>query len=153
MLLNLNTDELVTPEEFRRRHPNTSFPVDLTPEDVSFTDYILIKEAETLPVLAYNEKLLVANYIEDAEGYYVPNYSVVFKSQEELVADFELAAAGVRYERDKLLRREVDSINQMRWEDLNETERQAWRDYRQSLLDIPEQVGFPWSVTWPVKPS
>jgi hypothetical protein len=29
---------------------------------------------------------------------------------------------------------------------------QAWVDYRQALRDIPAQEGFPWNVTYPVKP-
>jgi hypothetical protein len=29
---------------------------------------------------------------------------------------------------------------------------QAWKDYRQALRDIPEQVGFPFQVTWPTRP-
>lgn len=29
----------------------------------------------------------------------------------------------------------------------------AWAQYRQALRDITEQPGFPWNVTWPVKPE
>jgi N-acetylglucosamine-6-phosphate deacetylase len=29
----------------------------------------------------------------------------------------------------------------------------AWTAYRQALRDIPEQAGFPASVTWPTKPE
>jgi len=28
----------------------------------------------------------------------------------------------------------------------------AWAAYRQALRDIPQQAGFPTSITWPVKP-
>lgn len=28
----------------------------------------------------------------------------------------------------------------------------AWATYRQALRDITAQAGFPWNVTWPVKP-
>ena len=28
----------------------------------------------------------------------------------------------------------------------------VWLDYRQALRDIPQQTGFPHSVTWPQKP-
>jgi len=31
-------------------------------------------------------------------------------------------------------------------------DRNAWAIYRQALRDIPEQTGFPQSVTWPVPP-
>jgi hypothetical protein len=29
----------------------------------------------------------------------------------------------------------------------------AWAAYRQSLRDVPEQQGFPWSVQWPSAPQ
>jgi len=29
----------------------------------------------------------------------------------------------------------------------------AWAAYRQALRDIPQQEGFPYSITWPVKPE
>jgi hypothetical protein len=28
----------------------------------------------------------------------------------------------------------------------------SWAAYRQSLRDIPLQVGFPWEITWPQEP-
>ena len=28
----------------------------------------------------------------------------------------------------------------------------AWAAYRQALLDVPQQAGFPNTVTWPVAP-
>lgn len=28
----------------------------------------------------------------------------------------------------------------------------AWATYRQSLLDITTQEGFPWIINWPVAP-
>ena len=28
----------------------------------------------------------------------------------------------------------------------------SWAVYRQALRDIPTQAGFPWNITWPVKP-
>ena len=29
---------------------------------------------------------------------------------------------------------------------------QAWAAYRQELRNVPDQSGFPWSVTWPEQP-
>jgi hypothetical protein len=29
----------------------------------------------------------------------------------------------------------------------------AWKIYRQSLRDIPQQAGFPTNVVWPVEPN
>ena len=65
------------------------------------------------------------------------------------------AAAAVRMKRDALLSGEVDPVatNALRWAAMTDAQRQAWSDYRQVLLDIPQQVGFPHNVTWPSKPE
>jgi hypothetical protein len=32
------------------------------------------------------------------------------------------------------------------------TPSQEWKDYCQALRDVPTQVGFPWTITWPDAP-
>lgn len=73
-------------------------------------------------------------------------------TQEELDAQ---AAAAVRAQRDSLLRVAVDPIvsNPLRWADLTTEQQNAWAAYRQALLDIPQQAGFPHDVVWPVQPD
>lgn len=60
-----------------------------------------------------------------------------------------------RAKRDGLLVVEVDPLvsNPLRWGELTPEQQQAWRDYRQVLLDVPQQAGFPHDVTWPLKPE
>ena len=29
----------------------------------------------------------------------------------------------------------------------------VWEVYRQALRDVPDQTGFPWTITWPVEPQ
>lgn len=36
---------------------------------------------------------------------------------------------------------------------LTELQSQAWKNYRQELRDLPDQLGFPRSITWPIKPE
>lgn len=60
--------------------------------------------------------------------------------------------AKVRTQRDWLLTKEVDSLNPIRWAGLTEEQQTAYTDYRQDLLDVPQQDGFPFSVDWPTKP-
>ena len=73
-------------------------------------------------------------------------------TQEELNAQ---AAGAIRYERNIRLQRDVDPIagNALRWAALTEEQRQAWAAYRQTLLDVPQQSGFPNDVIWPSKPG
>lgn len=59
----------------------------------------------------------------------------------------------VRNQRDLMLRQHVDLLNPMRWEGLSDQQKDSWRVYRQALLDVPQQPGFPWDVQWPVPPQ
>lgn len=66
----------------------------------------------------------------------------------------EAAAQAVRAERDMKLATEVDPIagNALRWAALDADTQAAWAAYRQALLDVPAQTGFPHNVTWPTRP-
>ena len=59
----------------------------------------------------------------------------------------------LREKRDGLLV-EVDAFvgNPLRWATLSTEQQDAWAVYRQALLDVPQQAGFPNDVVWPVKP-
>lgn len=63
-------------------------------------------------------------------------------------------ASEVRSDRDARLA-EVDAIagNALRWADLTSAEQAEWSTYRQALLDVPQQAGFPNDVVWPVRPT
>jgi hypothetical protein len=60
-----------------------------------------------------------------------------------------------RIERDKKLAEEVDPItsNALRFNSMTAEQQQAWADYRQALLDVPSQSGFPHDVVWPTNPE
>jgi len=66
----------------------------------------------------------------------------------------EQKAKDARTQRNMLLTTIVDPIvtNPLRWAELSTTEQQEWADYRTALLNVPQQVGFPNSVTWPIQP-
>lgn len=59
----------------------------------------------------------------------------------------------LRMDRDDLLV-ELDFFvgNPLRWATLSTEQQNAWAVYRQALLDVPQQAGFPNDVTWPTKP-
>jgi hypothetical protein len=58
----------------------------------------------------------------------------------------------VRADRDGRLA-EVDAIagNALRWAALDTATQAEWSTYRQALLDVPQQAGFPNDITWPTK--
>src|SRR5690625_4921630 len=93
--------------------------------------------------------------------------SVFFKIRDNLDNCTEMTAAEVeehlnptptpeqleeqaRAKRDGLLR-ELDAIvsNPLRWNEFTEAEQQELALYRQALLDVPQQEGFPDDIDWP----
>lgn len=84
----------------------------------------------------------------------VTSGSIVSKSDSDITAYDTLKASNVvRAERDRLLSVDIDTLNPIRWNALSSTKQTEWATYRQALLDIPDQAGFPNSVTWPTKPT
>ena len=61
----------------------------------------------------------------------------------------------VRATRDSRLQFEVDPIlsNSVRWAELTTEKQNAWTQYRTDLLNVPQQAGFPNTITWPTKPE
>lgn len=59
-------------------------------------------------------------------------------------------ATQVRAKRDSLLV-VVDVVvsNPLRWASLTSDKQNEWTVYRQALLDVPQQSGFPSTITWP----
>ncbi len=80
----------------------------------------------------------------DKQAYVAP-------SAEEVRAALELE---IREERNFYLE-EMDAIvaNPLRWAAMTTEQQNAWSTYRQELLDVPQQSGFPETVSWPTKPD
>jgi len=65
----------------------------------------------------------------------------------------EDVAHWARCRRDKFLQIHIDTMNPVRWESMTQTQRGEWVQYRQDLLDIPQQSEFPTNILWPTKPE
>lgn len=67
----------------------------------------------------------------------------------------ERKSAIVRSERNIFLESNVDPLvtNSLRWADLTTEQQNAWTQYRTDLLNVPQQSGFPHTITWPTKPE
>lgn len=65
----------------------------------------------------------------------------------------EQVAKEVRRERDTRLS-ELDKIvsNPLRWASYTTEKQNELSEYRQALLDVPQQEGFPYEVKWPEHP-
>ena len=64
-------------------------------------------------------------------------------------------AAMVRVQRDSKLTNEVDPVvsNPLRWADLSAQEQADVSAYRLALLDVPQQQGFPHTISWTTPPA
>ena len=91
-----------------------------------------------------NDDLLAAMAARGDVAPYVP------ATQTELDAELSNRLRG---QRNQLLFA-VDAIagNALRWSALDAKTQAAWSVYRQALLDVPQQSGFPNRVVWPVEP-
>ena len=50
-----------------------------------------------------------------------------------------------------LFEMDAELSNPLRWAAMSTEQQNAWAVYRQALLDVPEQAGFPDNMTWPTK--
>lgn len=66
-------------------------------------------------------------------------------------ADTEALAAYIRSKRDALLA--ACDWTQMPDSPMDAETKAAWAAYRQELRDVPQQEGFPETVTWPEEPA
>ena len=89
-----------------------------------------------------NDDLLASMALADDVAAYVP------PTQAEIDAEI---AKQIRADRGVLLL-ELDAFvgNPLRWSALDADTQAAWALYRQALLDVPQQAGFPNDVLWPV---
>ena len=121
---------------------NTTFEVEINHPEHGWIPYTLSPDDTDMTV---DNSVLLTLIGSDYVAYVAP-------TQAEL--DAELAAS-LRAQRDQKLVMEVDPIvtNPLRWAELTDAKQVEWTQYRTDLLNLPDQAGFPNTVTWPTKPT
>jgi hypothetical protein len=121
---------------------NTWFDVEINHPEYGWIPYSLNPDDTDMTV---DNSVLLELIGSDFAAYVAP-------TQAEL--DAELAAS-LRAQRDQKLVEEVDPTvtNPLRWAELTDAKQAEWTQYRTDLLNLPEQSGFPNTVTWPTKPT
>lgn len=147
--------------EFRALHPNTSMPQQLSEEllnafgaDVVFEgpqasggtvyQYSQAQGVEQIEGKWYTKYVLGPTFIDTVEDGVTTTalqHETAYKAQKDAEQ-----AKSVRATRDAKLA-ETD------WRFRSDmTPSQEWKDYCQALRDVPNQQGFPWTITWPEMP-
>jgi len=83
--------------------------------------------------------------------YKVLDGQVVIMSADEILA-YKRFDVVMRNSRDQLLSA-IDRVNPVWYASLTVEQQQELQSYRQHLLDVPQQAGFPTSIEWPAKPT
>ena len=120
---------------------NTAFDVEINHPKFGWIPYGLMPHDTDMTV---DNNVLLGLIGSNFEAYVAP-------TQEEL--DAELSAS-LRAQRDQKLVEELDPLvtNPLRWGELTDAKQAEWTQYRTDLLNLPDQSGFPNSVSWPTKP-
>ena len=121
---------------------NTAFDVEIDHPEHGWIPYTLSLDDTDMTV---DNSVLLELIGSDYTAYVAP-------TQAELDAEL---AVGLRAQRDDKLVQEVDPIvtNPLRWAELTDAKQAEWTQYRTDLLNLPDQAGFPNTVTWPTKPT
>ena len=121
---------------------NTMFDVEINHPEHGWIPYAIHPDDTDMTV---DNSVLLGLIGSDYAAYVAP-------TQAELDAELSL---NLRGQRDQKLVEEVDPIvtNPLRWAELTDAKQAEWTQYRTDLLNLPDQSGFPNTVTWPTKPE
>ena len=116
------------------------------------------------------EYLVGKTYIEGSfsgKDYYVENAQAVAKPVKPIginqytfdyatkswIIDLTATTNQVKLIRNNLLASNIDKVNPIWYASLSADQQTELQNYRQLLLDIPQQPGYPIDVVWPEKPN
>ena len=138
-----STGEVLSDEEFRKRHKNTSFSrlLDENLLDAFDTDIVFEgPQKQGPPPYSYTYR----NGVEKIGDKWYTKYSIRQQDKEPIDKQQE---EGIRNQRDRL-------IKESDWRAVSDRELEPeWKEYRQALRDITKQEGFPHDVEWPIDPD
>jgi hypothetical protein len=101
-------------------------------------------------------ELITSNRSDIIEGYYKPGKYRVDQGQivaivESVDPQIEIASHLRKFRNESLSA--VDRISPVWYASLTADQQTELAAYRQALLDVPQQMGFPTAVSWPAKPA
>ena len=163
-----STGEVKTQGQIRSMHPNVSLPkmwnanvnntlgidpVLASPKPDPSGDYKVVvrngveQDANGNWVWAWTENDMFQEYTETDEDGVETTVTVQDQINAKVAADNAALEATERATRDELLK----ATDHYGLSDVTMSE--AMTTYRQALRDVPQQEGFPGTITWPTKPE
>ena len=155
-----STGEVMLEDQFRRYQKENGGPTwDRTTDEVleALGADVVFEGAQATGGTVYQYSMRAG--VEQINGKWYTKYILgpVFANTEDATAVEQEAAykaqkdaefaANARNQRDTLL-------TQTDWTQVADApvDKAAWAAYRQALRDVPQQIGFPTTITWPEKP-
>jgi len=146
MEIRLQDGQVMFESEFRKLHPNTSFPQNINAETLNDFGATVVLDGPQLSPTRY--QITYRDGVQEIDGQWYTKYSVADMSDEAKTAKDAEQAKSVRTQRDEKLK-DTD------WTQVADApvDKEAWATYRQALRDLPSATGFPWGMTWPTEPG
>jgi hypothetical protein len=136
--------------DLRADNPNTSFPKNMTEEQLSDNDMFPVIYGQPPYHDEATQKLVQQTEPVLTDGSWIVGWDIVDKTQGEIVADTENQKEVVRTKRNSLLAE--SDWTQLPDTPLSPEDKSLWVSYRQSLRDVTGQEGFPYNIIWPEAP-
>lgn len=134
--------------ELKKDHKQTSFPKEI--DDALLAEFGVFPVVRTeRPQVDHTKITTEAHPVKMGEEW-VQQWTISDASEELVAERTHEKAVSVRTERDAFLNA-TDWVVTKSFE-AGESVPSEWQAYRQALRDVPSQAGFPFNVTWPVKP-
>ena len=128
--------------------PDVSFP-DIGIPDEFLQTHNLYKVIE---FIQYNPETQIFNLLDEPvlKDNIVYTCIVLDKTDAEIKSDKLIK---IKQYRNELLNESDSYVTIDRWEAYSDEQKTAWRQYRQSLRDIPQNANNPDNIAWPIKPN
>lgn len=133
-------------EQLREDNSNISFPAEISNDTLAAYGVYPVGYQGAPDYDSATQKLVKSSQPSLIDGSWVLTKSIVAKTAEQITSDTAIEARKVRAVRDQRLA-------QTDWCALSDvTMSSEMATYRQALRDVPQQAGFPHSITWPTEP-
>ena len=128
--------------------PDVSFP-DVGVPDEFLQTHNLYKVLEYIP---HNSETQIFNLLDEPvlKDNIVYTCIVLDKTDAEIKSDKLIK---IKQYRNELLNESDSYVTIDRWEAYSDKQKTEWRQYRQSLRDIPQSANNPDNIVWPIKPN